>query len=371
MTHSMLAPTSLADGHGPQWAAAVADLVDRAGAAFDPAVQGCLTVMDLEPWRRADAWWLRNRLEPLAHAKVSQRAVRYVPCVGPGPKPAEAQAQALADAWSAGAPPVTLDWPAHKAAPHCAHSGHAWVPDGPVLILAGELAQRLPQDLMLAHHGEIKLWAGEPGAQAWQAVDATRHSPWVTQSVLGYAQGLPSAMFSLPLGYWRFLEKAVAWAAHGVLVLSRAPGWSSLADFREDAATRADVSAEIPPVNFHWLAQQAPRLGASAHAVHAGRSDAVQLLGAGLDSGNNMLALLTDPLRSALQSSRADRARAVRTLANQGDLSAALAVLESSGHDPALLRAAWDALAHSAVIASPALSAQLGAWLDRVTANTP
>jgi RimJ/RimL family protein N-acetyltransferase len=369
MSQSLPHHTSAADGHGPQWAGAVADLADRAGAAFDTAVQGCLTVLDLEPWRRQDAAWLCARLNSLA--RLSGRPVRYAPCLGPGYPPQGQQAQTPAGAWSTGAEPVALSWPAHKALPHATKSGRAWLPDGPVLIVAGELPQRLPQDLLLSHHGEIKLWGGEPAAQQWQTIDATRHSAWVTDSLQAYARGLPSSMLSLPLGYWRFLEKAVAWATHGVLVLARAQGWSNLAQIREDAVTRADVSADTPPVNFHWLAQQAPRLGATAYTVRDSRSDTVQLLAAGLPGCGALLPLMAEPLRAATQSSRGDRARAVRLLATSGDLPAAMSILDMSAPDPALLRAAWDALATCASTASIGATTQLGIWLEQVMDSTP
>jgi RimJ/RimL family protein N-acetyltransferase len=359
-----------ADGHGPQWAAAVADLADKAGAAFGGSVvQGCISVVDLEPWRLLDAWWLRRCLEPLA--RLSGRPVRYVPCIGPGAMPRGQRMQAVAPAWSVGTAPVDLNWLIHNNRPLCTATGKAWEPDGAVLLLAGDLAKRLPQQLLLSHHGQMHEWGGVPGDRKWQPIGPERHCEWMAESLHAYVKGLPSSMLSLPIGYWEFLEQAMAWTSHGCLVLARAEGWSSLADIREDAVTRPPVSAESPPVNFHWLARQAPRIGASAHAVLTCRGDAAQVVAGGLPDAERMLPLLCGPLSAAARSARTGRARAVRVLADSGDLEAALSLLQASADDPALLRAAWDALAGAAASAGPVPCAQLGAWLERVMTDNP
>jgi RimJ/RimL family protein N-acetyltransferase len=244
-----------------------------------------------------------------------------------------------------------------------------------VLLLAGDLPQRLPQELMLAHHGRLHDWRGPAGAKAWQPLDDGQHPQWVIDSAGAYGQGLPSAMFSLPLAYWRFLEHATSWAAQDCLILARAPGWSSLAEMREHAAESAEVKADAPPVNFHWLAQQLPRLGARALPVHASRGDAVQLVAAHVAAhvadGDAVLPALGAPLAAAARSGRADRARALRVVAGSGDLAAALAVLQHSGDDPLMLRTAWDALAPAADAAGPLARTQLGAWLERVLSDNP
>jgi RimJ/RimL family protein N-acetyltransferase len=373
----MSKPATFPDGYGPEWAAGVADLADRAQAAFGQAgVDGCLSVVDLQPWRVLDAWWLRRRLEPLA--RLTGRPVRYVPCAGAVHMPREQRVPVLAPAWSVGAAPVDLHWTAGSSAPHCRATGQPWVPDGAVLVLAGDAAQRMPQDLLLAHHGQIHEWRGEPGQQQWHPLDpASRypasHSGWIAESLRAYTQALPSSMLSLPGGYWHFLEQAMAWASHGCLVLARAEGWSSLAQIREDAVQRPEVRADSPPVNFHWLEQHAPLLRASAHTLHADRSDTVQLIVSGLADADAMA--LCARACAATRSSRNHRASAVRSLAANGALEGALAVLQQSEHDPALLRAAWDALAQAAAPAAPAIGvqigAQLGAWLEHVVTDNP
>lgn len=366
----MNAQISSADGHGPDWAEAVAELATRAVAAFSHAdEEACLSVVDLEPWRLLDAWWLRRRLQPLA--KLSGRRVRYVPCVGQGALPRGQHIAAFAPPWSVGTAPVELCWPTRSGAPHGKATGQDWAPDGPVLILAGELARRLPQELLLAHHGKICEWGKLPGQGSWRPADLSRHEGWIAESILANAKGLPSAMLSLPLGYWRFLERAIAWASQGCLVLSRAEGWSSLHDMRQEVTRSAQVNADTPPVNFHWLAQHLPRIGAAGHTVSGCRSDSVQLVTRGLHDVEGLLPLLCGPLAAATRSSRADRVRAVRTLAAGGDLGAALSVLQLSAHDPAILRATWDTLAPAAGKANVDMTAQLGAWVERLMTDNP
>ncbi|MRD47078.1 GNAT family N-acetyltransferase [Caenimonas koreensis DSM 17982] len=355
---------SARDGWGPEWAAAVADVASRAAAVFSSAgVPGCLTVVDMQSCRLLDAWWLRRCLEPLA--RLSGRPLRYVPC-GDG-----RHAQPTAPAWSVGTAPMELCWPQGSSVPLNRVSGQAWLPDGPVLLLTGDAAQRLPQELLLAHHGQMSEWAGEPGAKAWQPMDAARHCAWITQSIEAYASCLPSAMLSLPIGYWRFAAQALAWAPHGCLMVARAEGWSSIADMRETTIDRIDVNGDAPPVNFHWLAQQAPRLGASAHTIRHRRDTVVQLMVGGLPDAQAALPLLGAPLAAAVRSPRADRVRAVRALALAGDLPAALSVMELATHDPAMLRSAWDVLAARAASASPAVAARLGMWLEHAMADNP
>jgi RimJ/RimL family protein N-acetyltransferase len=361
---------SIADGHGPEWADALADLADRAAAAFGPSGdQGCLSVVDLEPWRLLDAWWLRRRLQALA--QLSGRRLRYVPCVGQGSLPRGQHIAAFAPAWSLGTTPVELCWPSRNDVPHSKTTGQAWTPDGAVLILAGNLAKRLPQHLLLAHHGQIHEWHSSPDQGKWHPADLAQHAGWIAESIHANATGLPSAMLSLPIGYWKFLERAIAWASHGCLVVSRAEGWSSLAEIRHEVTRPAEVRAESPPVNFHWLAQHLPRLRASAHTIRACRTDAVQLVSSGLPDGEGVAPLLCGPLSAATRSTRADRARAVRVLAAGGDLDAAMSVLQSSAHDPALLRTAWDTLAPAAASASVEVTAQLGDWIERLMTDNP
>jgi RimJ/RimL family protein N-acetyltransferase len=178
-------------------------------------------------------------------------------------------------------------------------------------------------------------------------------------------------MLSLPVGYWRFLEDALGWSRHGCLVLARAEGWSSLAEIREDSAQGLAPRADSPPVNFHWLAKHLPRIGATAHTVRACRTDAIQLVASGGAPDAAGLQALCRPLASAADSSRADRARAVRVLAAGGELKAALAVLQSSMHDPALLRAAWPAIVAAAASVSHGVRAEIAAWVERVMTDNP
>lgn len=362
------------DGHGPEWAAAVADLADRAGAVLARACAArprdpdspqdaylappCLSVVDLQPWRRLDAWWLRQRLESVA--RFSGRPVRYVPCVGAGEPPAGERAGAYAPAWSIGAAPVELYWPARTR----------WMPDGPLIVLAGDLPARLQQDLLLAHHGKTQVWGGEPGSQEWQPLETGRYAGWMDDTVRAHAAGLPSAMFSVPVGYWEFLQQAFEWAVHGCLVLSRSPGWSSLAEIRETATQRAEVRSDSPPVNYYWLGQQIHQLHARAVTIRAHHGEAAHLAAYGL-TGALELSSLCGPLVPALRSCRPARARAVRSLAQHGDTEAALSVLQLSGHDPALLRAAWDVLVPCARAASPATSAAMGVWLEGLMTDNP
>ncbi|HVZ45031.1 MAG TPA: GNAT family N-acetyltransferase [Ramlibacter sp.] len=359
------------DGHGPLWAAAVADLADRAASAFASAGNhGCFTVIDMQPWRRLDAWWLRRSLEPLA--RLSGRAMRYVPCEGPAPlEPAGREEVSIAPAWSVGDAPLQLRWAAGTPRPLAKETGRRWTPDGPVLVLAGGIAARLPQQLLLAHHGRVSEWRGEPGKKQWEPVDFACHRAWIAESLRGYAKGLPSAMFSLPIGYWRLVEKAISWASEGCIVVARAEGWSSLAAIRETSAARGEVRADSPPVNFHWLAQHLPRLRAKVRTLAAGDGEIVQLSVTGLPDADAAVATLSAPLAAATRSARTDRARAVRALAAGCDLDTAVSVLEQSAHDPVLLRGAWDALARAAAQASPASSARLGAWVERVMADNP
>ncbi|WP_048439649.1 GNAT family N-acetyltransferase [Caenimonas sp. SL110] len=348
-----------ADGHGPGWAAAVAELADRAGAVFaSGSTAACLSVVDLEPWRRLDAWWLRQRLESIA--RFSHRPVRYVPCVGAGKLPDGERAGAYAPAWSIGTSPAELYWPARTR----------WKPDGPVLLLAGDLPGRLQQDLLLAHHGKTQVWGGEPGKQEWQTLEVGRYEDWMDATVRAHATGLPSAMFSMPVGYWQFLHDAFAWAPQGCLVLTRAPGWASLADIRETSTQRGEVRSDSPPVNFHWLGQQVHRLDAKAVTIRTRHGEAVQLVAQGLPDAIE-LSSLCEPFAPALQSSRASRARAVRALASEGDIEAALSVLQLSAHDPALLRAAWDVLVPRVVAASPPVRKAIGSWLEGLLTDNP
>ncbi|HTH79699.1 MAG TPA: GNAT family N-acetyltransferase, partial [Ramlibacter sp.] len=359
-----------ADGHGPEWAAGVADLVDRAQAAFARAnVRGCFTVLDLEPWRMVDAWWLRRRLEPLA--RLSGRPIRYVPCQGPAPLPSARHETTYAAAWSVGAAPVELFWPAASGAPSSTNNEQPWTPDGAVLVLAGDLAKRLPQSLLLAHAGQIHEWRGAGSAAKWHPVDMARYGGWMAEGVRSYAEGLPSSMLSLPVGYWRFLMQAFAWASHGCMVLSRAEGWSSLAQIREDSSRRADIRCESPPVNFHWLARHASRINAAAHMVHDCRDDSVQLIATGLPNAESTMPTMCSRLAVSMRSGRTHRAQAVLALANAGEVDAAVAVLQQSHDDPALLRVAGDALARAAASASPASRTRLGEWIERVMMDNP
>ena len=369
----MSAAASL-DGHGPEWAAAVATLVQRSAVAFDRAgVQGCFTILDMQPWRQLDAWWLRCQIEPLA--RLTGLALRYVPCTGPVRPLQGERVRRRAPAWSVGLAadvPVELSWQGHGDRPVCAVTGQPWAPDGPVLILAGDLALRLPQDLLLAHHGVIQEWRSVASApRQWHPVEPDRYPGWFGDSVQAYAKGLPSAMFSLPVGYWQFLEQALAWASRGAVVLTRAEGWSSLAQFREDAAQAVQIREDDPPVNLHWLALHADRLGASAHSVSTNRADALQLLTIGLPEDAATLALLRAPLAAATRTPRTERARVVHLLAVAGELQGALAVLQLQVDDPLVLRMAWDSLVRAATGTTPALRAQLGAWLERLMADNP
>jgi RimJ/RimL family protein N-acetyltransferase len=366
----MSAGIGAADGHGPEWAAGVADLADRAQAAFARAnVRGCFTVLDLEPWRRVDAWWLRGRLEPLA--RLSGRPIRYVPCQGPAPLPSAKHETTFAAPWSVGAAPVELFWPAAGSAPRSTANEQPWTPDGAVLVLAGDLAKRLPQSLLLAHAGQIHEWRGAGSTAKWHPVDMARYGGWMAEGVRAYAEGLPSSMLSLPVGYWSFLMQAITWAPQGCMVLSRAEGWSSLAQIRDDSARRADISAESPPVNFHWIAKHASRIHASAHMVHDGRDDSVQLIAAGLVDAEATMPTMCSHLGVTMRSSRADRAQALRALAQAGEMNAAIAVLQQSQDDPVLLRVSGEALARAAASANAASRTRLGEWLERVMMDNP
>jgi RimJ/RimL family protein N-acetyltransferase len=358
-----------ADGHGPEWAAGVAELVHRAQDAFANASErGCLTVLDLEPWRLLDAWWLRRSLEPIAH--LSGRTIRYAPCFGPARPPQGQTQEALAAPWAVGASPVELSWSPAQSAPWCKASEAAWTPDGPVIVLAGELPKRLPQPLLLAHKGQMHEWRGGRASAKWHPL-ALDGAGWVADSVQAYASALPSSMLSMPIGYWRFLERAIAWAGRGCIVLARAEGWCSLAQIRDDSAERPEIRSDSPPVNFHWIAEQAWRLQATAHTVHECRQDSVQVVISKLPRAAAMVAALCGRIADAPRSRSGDLAQALEALATSGQLSAALAILNRSAADPALLRAAWSPLACAAASASRAESVQLAAWLERVMADNP
>lgn len=369
------------DGYGPAWADGVAALVQRAALAWaHSGVTGCFTVLDLQPWRQLDAWWLRRSLEPLA--RHGGLAVRYVPCTGPATPPCTSGASSVAPAWSSGLcgdAPVHLAWPRVGGLPVCAATGEPWQPDGPVLVLAGDLAQRLPQHLLLAHHGTLQEWRAEfDKTRKWELLLPGLLSGglagWVTDSARAYTSGLTSAMLSLPLAYWQFISDLFAWAVHGAAVLTRAEGWSSLAQMREAPSPVVQVREDAPPVNFHWLSQEAPRLGATAHLISARRTDAVQLMVKGLPQEGSLLPLLCAPLAMTLSTSRAERARVAGRLAASGDLQGAVAVLDLEPEDPLVLRTAWAALAHAARNATDdcaILRVHLGAWLDRLMTNNP
>jgi RimJ/RimL family protein N-acetyltransferase len=366
---SVSARPLLTYAHEPGWAAGIADLADRAAAVFASAgVEGCLTVVDLEPTRLLDAWWLRRRLEPLS--KLSGRSVRYVPCTGCAGR---LQApDSIAPAWSVGTLPAELSWQPQQSAPVRKGTSQGWEPEGPVLLLAGGLAQDLRQDLLLAHHGRIHDWAGPPNAREWQKIDVSRYDDWIAEGIRGYAVGLPSSMFSLPVGYWQFIERAMmGWATRGCIVVARAEGWTSLAQIRDDAAVKAKVSAERPPVNFHWLAQHAPRLQAVAHDVRTARDDTIQILARGLPGGAATLLPLCASLAAGTRSNRAGIAQAIRALAAAGEIEAVLAVLQQSADDPTLLHAFWEPLVPAAAAANPALRARLATWLEHVMADNP
>jgi RimJ/RimL family protein N-acetyltransferase len=352
--------------YGPSWASALAELVNRAGAIFNGADGTMpLSVVDLEPWRRHDAWWLRKQLEPVA--RLCGRAMRYVPCVGPGPADTDTF-KGFASAWSVGCTPVALCWPPGSDLPQSDSIGQEWTPDGAVILLAGSLAQRLTQDIVLLHHGKVQVWGGLPGAEEWQPLDDVHHSEWVGESLHGYAAALPSSMITLPRGYWDFLRKALAWSEHGCVALARAEGWSSLAQVREDAAQRVRIKADGAPVNFHWLAQNAHRLGATTTIVHECRNESVQVVSRGLDA--DVLRMLCAPLVRASVSSRDERARAMAVMAALGDPDACLAALRLDEPDPEMLRASWRALAH-AVSAAPSAGMKVGLWLARVVGDSP
>ncbi|RYX93961.1 MAG: N-acetyltransferase [Comamonadaceae bacterium] len=362
------------DGHGPEWAAAVAALALRAADACGCGEsQQCLTVLDLQPWRKIDAWWLRSQLEPLARHRGL--AIRYVPCGFDAGLTGMDATRTAATSWStglAGDMPVHLSWPGTGSLPLCVMSGKPWRPDGPLLVLAGDLAQQMPQDMLLSHHGVLQEWRADPGEpRKWHPLPAGRYPDWVSDSLLGYTKGLPSAMLSLPVGYWQFLEQAFAWASHGAIVLTRAEGWSSLAQLRDEQASGAQVHEDAPPVNFHWLARQAHRLGASPQTIRSSRTDALQMLVTGLPEDTGLFSLLGAPLEAATRASRTDRARVVRMLALAGDLQGALTVLFSRADDPLMLRMAWQPLAQAARDAAPSLRTQLGAWAERLMADNP
>jgi RimJ/RimL family protein N-acetyltransferase len=358
-----------AEGHGPEWAAGIAELAHRAQDAFTHAGEsGCLTLVDMEPWRVLDAWWLRRCLEPIAH--LAGRAIRYAPCCGPARAPQGQPKKAPAAPWSVGAAPVELNWSPSQSVPWSKASGQAWIPDGPVIVLAGELPRRLPQPLLLAHKGQMHEWRGSRVNAKWHPLDLDG-AGWIADEVQAYARALPNSMLSMPIGYWRFLERAIAWARCGCIVLARAEGWSSLAHIREDAAERPEVSSDSPPVNFHWIQEHAGRLDATAHNVHGCRQDSVQLVISKLPDAAAKVPALCDRIAAAARSRTADLAHAVKALATAGEVSAALSILNRSAGDPALLRAAWSPLARAAASASRAESVQLAAWLERVMEDNP